>query len=85
MKAAALLTFSLSATGTVACTAKIFLWDHSDHIVVSDIDGTITKCVAENGFSIPQLLILMQVRRPRSRVHHDRSRLDACRRREALH
>lgn len=37
------LTFSLSATGNVACTANIYLWEHTDHIVVSDIDGTITK------------------------------------------
>lgn len=39
------ITFSLSATGVAACTARIFVWDHSDSIVVSDIDGTITKCV----------------------------------------
>jgi phosphatidate phosphatase LPIN len=39
------ITFSLSASGVVACTARIFVWDHSDSIVVSDIDGTITKCV----------------------------------------
>ncbi|VDB89890.1 unnamed protein product [Peniophora sp. CBMAI 1063] len=37
------LTFSLSASGNVACTASIYLWEHTDHIVVSDIDGTITK------------------------------------------
>lgn len=37
------ITFSLSASGVVACTARIFVWDHSDLIVVSDIDGTITK------------------------------------------
>lgn len=36
------ITFSLSS-GVVACTARIFLWDAHDHIVVSDIDGTITK------------------------------------------
>ena len=39
------ITFSLSASGVVACTARIFVWDHSDSIVVSDIDGTITKYV----------------------------------------
>ena len=33
----------MSAEGTVVCTARIFLWDYTDHIVVSDIDGTITK------------------------------------------
>ena len=39
------ITFSLSASGVVACTARIFVWDHTDMIVVSDIDGTITKYV----------------------------------------
>jgi len=42
-KGANTITFSLSASGAVACTARIFLWDSSDQIVVSDIDGTITK------------------------------------------
>lgn len=37
------ITFSLSATGVAACTARIFVWDHADKVVVSDIDGTITK------------------------------------------
>ncbi|RXW25180.1 hypothetical protein EST38_g692 [Candolleomyces aberdarensis] len=37
------ITFSLSATGAVAATARIFVWDHKDLVVVSDIDGTITK------------------------------------------
>ena len=37
------ITFSLSATGAATCTARIFLWESTDHIVVSDIDGTITK------------------------------------------
>lgn len=40
------ITFSLSASGVIACTARIFLWDSTDLVVVSDIDGTITKCVA---------------------------------------
>jgi phosphatidate phosphatase LPIN len=38
-----LITFSLSEVGAAACTARIFLWDSTDLIVVSDIDGTITK------------------------------------------
>lgn len=38
------VTFALSASGVVACTARIFVWDHTDSIVISDIDGTITKC-----------------------------------------
>ncbi|KAI0057546.1 LNS2-domain-containing protein [Artomyces pyxidatus] len=37
------ITFSLSASGVAACTARIFVWEHTDLIVVSDIDGTITK------------------------------------------
>ncbi|KAG9017378.1 hypothetical protein FRB93_007492 [Tulasnella sp. JGI-2019a] len=37
------ITFSLSATGVTACTAKLFLWDSTDSVVISDIDGTITK------------------------------------------
>ncbi|GJE84370.1 LNS2-domain-containing protein [Phanerochaete sordida] len=37
------ITFSLSSTGVAACTARIFVWDHTDFVVVSDIDGTITK------------------------------------------
>ncbi|KAG8852003.1 hypothetical protein FRB96_009019 [Tulasnella sp. 330] len=37
------ITFSLSATGVAACTAKLFLWDATDGVVISDIDGTITK------------------------------------------
>ncbi|KAI0700568.1 Lipin/Ned1/Smp2-domain-containing protein [Cytidiella melzeri] len=37
------ITFSLSSTGTTACTARIFVWDHTDAVVISDIDGTITK------------------------------------------
>ncbi|KAG5639717.1 hypothetical protein H0H81_005900 [Sphagnurus paluster] len=37
------ITFSLSTSGTIACTARIFVWDSTDVVVVSDIDGTITK------------------------------------------
>ena len=29
--------------GTTKCFCQIFLWHHSDKIVISDIDGTITK------------------------------------------
>ncbi|KAG8930170.1 hypothetical protein FRC01_003177 [Tulasnella sp. 417] len=36
-------TFSLAATGVVACTTKIFVWEETDRVVVSDIDGTITR------------------------------------------
>ncbi|KAI0751040.1 Lipin/Ned1/Smp2-domain-containing protein [Daedaleopsis nitida] len=37
------VTFSISATGVAACTARLFVWDYTDSVVVSDIDGTITK------------------------------------------
>ncbi|KAF8338980.1 Lipin/Ned1/Smp2-domain-containing protein [Cantharellus anzutake] len=37
------ITFSLSSSGQIACTARIFVWDYQDPVVVSDIDGTITK------------------------------------------
>ncbi|KAH9850822.1 LNS2-domain-containing protein [Lenzites betulinus] len=37
------VTFSLSATGVAACSARLFVWDYTDSVVVSDIDGTITK------------------------------------------
>jgi phosphatidate phosphatase LPIN len=40
------ITFSLASSGVVACAARIFLWEHTDSVVVSDIDGTITKCVS---------------------------------------
>lgn len=37
------ITFSLTVTGAIACNARVFLWDSTDQVVVSDIDGTITK------------------------------------------
>ncbi|OBZ70053.1 Nuclear elongation and deformation protein 1 [Grifola frondosa] len=37
------ITFSLSTTGVTACSARLFVWDSTDLVVVSDIDGTITK------------------------------------------
>ncbi|PIL37372.1 hypothetical protein GSI_01065 [Ganoderma sinense ZZ0214-1] len=37
------VTFSLSSTGVAACTARLFYWDWTDQVVISDIDGTITK------------------------------------------
>ncbi|KAJ7591588.1 nuclear elongation and deformation protein 1 [Mycena floridula] len=37
------ITFALSATGAIACSARIFVWDSTDMVVISDIDGTITK------------------------------------------
>jgi phosphatidate phosphatase LPIN len=43
------ITFSLTS-GSIACSARIFVWDSSDHIVISDIDGTITKSDALGHF-----------------------------------
>ncbi|KAL4076421.1 Lipin/Ned1/Smp2-domain-containing protein [Scleroderma citrinum] len=37
------ITFSLTTDGAPACTARIFVLESTDSIVVSDIDGTITK------------------------------------------
>ncbi|KAG9317850.1 Lipin/Ned1/Smp2-domain-containing protein [Chiua virens] len=37
------ITFSLSTTGASGCAARIFVWDSTNQVVVSDIDGTITK------------------------------------------
>ena len=47
-KGANTITFSVTSSysGVASCTARVFLWDASDHIVISDIDGTITKCVS---------------------------------------
>lgn len=44
-KGANTITFSVTSSfsGVATCTARIFLWDSSHKIVVSDIDGTITK------------------------------------------
>ncbi|KAF5363254.1 hypothetical protein D9756_000224 [Leucocoprinus leucothites] len=36
------ITFSISS-GIIACTARIFVWEYTDLVVISDIDGTITK------------------------------------------
>lgn len=32
-----------SYSGLATCAARIFLWEETDQIVISDIDGTITK------------------------------------------
>ncbi|KAJ3290772.1 Lipin-3 [Borealophlyctis nickersoniae] len=39
------VTFSVASgfQGTAVCQAKLFLWDIDDKVVISDIDGTITK------------------------------------------
>ncbi|KAI1319801.1 hypothetical protein EDD11_003186 [Mortierella claussenii] len=44
-KGANTLTFSVTSSyqGKAICSAKLFLWDHDVQVVISDIDGTITK------------------------------------------
>jgi phosphatidate phosphatase LPIN len=39
------VSFSVTSAyqGTATCAAKIFYWDHDIQVVISDIDGTITK------------------------------------------
>jgi phosphatidate phosphatase LPIN len=39
------VTFSVTSRlqGTATCTSKIFYWDHDTKVVISDVDGTITK------------------------------------------
>ncbi|KAF8931165.1 hypothetical protein BGZ47_000207 [Haplosporangium gracile] len=44
-KGANTVSFSVTSSyqGRATCVAKIFLWDHDSQVVISDIDGTITK------------------------------------------
>ncbi|KAH8550552.1 Lipin/Ned1/Smp2-domain-containing protein [Umbelopsis sp. PMI_123] len=39
------ISFSVTSSyqGTATCVAKIFYWNHNTQVVISDIDGTITK------------------------------------------
>ena len=39
------LTFTVTTSlqGTTRCTCHVYLWDHTDKIIISDIDGTITR------------------------------------------
>lgn len=39
----ALFSVTTAYQGTSKCKCNIFLWNYDDKIVVSDIDGTITK------------------------------------------
>lgn len=54
-KGANTVTFSVTSSysGMATCSARIFLWDADDHIVISDIDGTITKCAFSASESLP--------------------------------
>ncbi|KAG0054539.1 hypothetical protein BGZ83_011039 [Gryganskiella cystojenkinii] len=44
-KGANTLSFSVTSSyqGKAVCSAKLFLWEHDYQVVISDIDGTITK------------------------------------------
>uniref|UniRef100_A0A673BQS8 Lipin 2 n=1 Tax=Sphaeramia orbicularis TaxID=375764 RepID=A0A673BQS8_9TELE len=48
------VTFSITTQyqGTCRCEGTIYLWNWDDKVIISDIDGTITKCV---GQILPQL------------------------------
>jgi phosphatidate phosphatase LPIN len=39
------MTFTVTSSlgGKAVCSAKIFLWNEDDKVVISDVDGTITK------------------------------------------
>jgi hypothetical protein len=85
------ITFSVTSSysGQASCTARIFLWDESDQVVISDIDGTITKCVI---LAMPMrndraLLIFscVQIGRSWSRFRGNWPRLDSFRCSQALH
>lgn len=41
------VTFSITTQyqGTCRCEGTIYLWDWDDRVIISDIDGTITKYV----------------------------------------
>lgn len=40
------ISFSVrsSYSGYATCTSRVFLWESDFSVVISDIDGTITKC-----------------------------------------
>jgi len=38
-----IFSVSSSYSGVAQCSARIFLCEDTDHVVISDIDGTITK------------------------------------------
>lgn len=72
-----------SYSGLAVVSARIFLWEDTDQIVISDIDGTITKWVSQLGLAGVEAD--RQVRRPRARLRRDRARLDAHRHRQPVH
>lgn len=44
----AVFSVTTAYQGTTRCKCHIYLWRYDDRVVISDIDGTITKY--ENGF-----------------------------------
>lgn len=71
-----------SYSGLAGCSARIFMWDSTDQIVISDIDGTITKCAL--GFC-GMALADPQVRCFRPRLRCDWPRLDPSRHSKAIY
>lgn len=52
------MTFSITTQyqGTCRCEGTIYLWNWDDRVVISDIDGTITKYVSPAvSYSSPQV------------------------------
>ena len=56
------VTFSITTQyqGTCRCEGTIYLWNWDDKVVISDIDGTITKYVlrGKNGFITPPSCVI---------------------------
>lgn len=50
-----------SYSGVASCTSRIFLWEEGDHVVISDIDGTITKYDINFADSVPLLIASLQL------------------------
>lgn len=71
--------------GTTRCKCHIYRWRYDDKIVISDIDGTITKYGFSDGFPKRFNFRCFQVRRSRSHSADRREGLGAVRRRSVVH
>jgi phosphatidate phosphatase LPIN len=62
------VSFSVTSSfaGKATCTAHMYYWKHNVPVVISDIDGTITK------FPVHPTLLKFQIRCCRTHIHHDR-------------
>jgi len=47
--------------GTSRCTAYIYLWKWDDKVIISDIDGTITRSVIQPRISCHEHLFFIQL------------------------